>query len=239
MQSGIYKILNKVNNNFYIGSAVNFLKRKNVHFHHLRKNTHHSPHLQNAWNKYGEENFEFEILEMCSLEELIDREQCYLDTLNPTYNVAKVAGSLRGYRFTEEQKKKVSEANRRRERQHGKPVIVMDKNYNVLYEFCSARDCSRNINIDYRAISQCCTGRLNSYGDYIFCFKKDLHLLDKNKYLRNRGVLQYSLTGEFVREYKCVTEASKGTGLGTSTICRICNDQVKKPRKFIFKYKYV
>ena len=52
-----------MNGKKYVGSAVNFKRRRRKHRKSLRKGTHHSPHLQNAWNKYGEDNFKFDVLE--------------------------------------------------------------------------------------------------------------------------------------------------------------------------------
>jgi len=66
--SGIYQILNKTNNKFYIGSASNLRRRFSNHKCHLTKNSHSNLHLQNAWNKYGGDNFEFLILVLCTNE---------------------------------------------------------------------------------------------------------------------------------------------------------------------------
>jgi len=62
-KSGIYKIINVVNNKFYVGSAVDLRKRKTRHFCELRNNRHNNRHLQAAWNKYGEKAFTFVIVE--------------------------------------------------------------------------------------------------------------------------------------------------------------------------------
>lgn len=88
---GIYKIVNKVNQKFYIGSSKNFHKRKLRHFNELRKSKHHCIHLQRAFNKYGEENFEFVIIEECK--NTFEREQQLLDKLDfkLCYNVSKSA----------------------------------------------------------------------------------------------------------------------------------------------------
>ncbi len=59
----IYKITNIVNKKTYIGSAIDFNRRKRRHFNLLRKNSHHSIKLQNSFNKHGENNFIFEIIE--------------------------------------------------------------------------------------------------------------------------------------------------------------------------------
>ena len=96
MQSGIYKISNIVDGKIYIGSAVDLAKRRNRHLHYLRKGCHHSPHLQRAFNKFGEINFTFDVIEYCEPDALIQREQAAFDKFSPHYNVEKVAGSRRG-----------------------------------------------------------------------------------------------------------------------------------------------
>jgi len=111
MKIGIYTIINIVNGRFYIGSACSFNRRWAAHKHLLCKGTHHSLYLQNAWNKYGEESFYFGILEPVEdKEDLIAREQYWMDLLGPQYNICPTAGSLLGVKHTEEFKQKVSEA---------------------------------------------------------------------------------------------------------------------------------
>ena len=63
MGMGIYKIINVVNNKFYVGSAVNFSRRKSRHFSELRTGKHNNRILQSAWHKYGEQAFVFVVLE--------------------------------------------------------------------------------------------------------------------------------------------------------------------------------
>lgn len=63
MNQGIYKIINVVNNKFYVGSAVNLRKRKTRHFSELRNGKHNNRHLQAAWFKYGEQAFVFVVVE--------------------------------------------------------------------------------------------------------------------------------------------------------------------------------
>lgn len=110
MASGIYEIRNVINGHIYIGSAVNVTKRWNLHICELKKERHHSGHLQNAWNKYGSDAFEFSIKELCPKEDLIVREQHFIDTLFPEYNVCKVAGSHLGMKRSEETREKISAA---------------------------------------------------------------------------------------------------------------------------------
>jgi group I intron endonuclease len=109
--SGIYKITNRVNRHHYIGSSQNIYKRWGDHKRDLDNSSHHSRYLQRAWNKYGGNNFEFEVLLICEVEYLIDYEQLYLDTYPCEYNIAMVAGSCLGVRATPETIKKLRESH--------------------------------------------------------------------------------------------------------------------------------
>lgn len=120
--TGIYLIKNIKNNKIYVGSASGrgFKSRWVCHKSLLRRNKHHSIHLQRAWNKDGENSFVFIILEYCSPQECINREQFYLDSLLPEYNICKIANSRLGiklnkvYTLTKEHKEKLSLAAKKR-----------------------------------------------------------------------------------------------------------------------------
>jgi len=76
--SGIYKITNIQNGFCYIGQAINLNDRKRRHFRDLKNNKHKNPYLQNAYNKYGEENFEFNIIqELENNEKLLNLMETY------------------------------------------------------------------------------------------------------------------------------------------------------------------
>lgn len=98
---GIYRWINKLNNNTYIGSGLDLSKRikEYLNISELKRNP--RP-IHAALLKYGYENFLLEIIEYCRADELIKREQYYLDLLNPEYNVLKYAYSLLGYKHTPE-----------------------------------------------------------------------------------------------------------------------------------------
>jgi group I intron endonuclease len=59
----VYKIINQVNDKFYVGSTTNTRERFRTHRKRLRNNRHHCKHLQSAWNKYGEDKFAFKVIE--------------------------------------------------------------------------------------------------------------------------------------------------------------------------------
>lgn len=107
--SGIYQIVNAQNGHKYIGSSKDTYKRWQSHAEQLRKNKHHSPYLQRAWNLYGEASFTFEVIEGCSAPELVVREQFYIDTIKPEYNICPTAYSRQGAKMTPEAIARMSE----------------------------------------------------------------------------------------------------------------------------------
>lgn len=82
---GIYKIACTANNKVYIGQSIDIKRRWKEHKRRLNSGTHENLHLQNAWNKYGEYQFKFEILEKCDEIHLNERETFYIN-LHQSYN---------------------------------------------------------------------------------------------------------------------------------------------------------
>ena len=90
---GVYGIIHIPSRNAYIGSSVDIDRRFREHKRSLKKNSHYCSYLQRAWNKYGEQQFEFKILcKSDSVEEARNVEEaaldCFFDTL---YNSKKTA----------------------------------------------------------------------------------------------------------------------------------------------------
>ena len=119
-KSGVYQIVNTVNGKIYVGSGVCFKIRWGQHKSDLKNNKHDNSYLQNSWNKHGKDNFEFIILEVVKdKEKLIEREQHWLDKTKCCkrkigYNIYSIAGSSLGMRHSEEHKKKMSDAQKKR-----------------------------------------------------------------------------------------------------------------------------
>lgn len=98
MVAGIYKIINKVNNKYYLGSSKNINKRYCIHLSNLKKNKHHCSYLQNAYNKYGKDSFYLEILLVVNFSDNLEAElktieQFFLDNLeySQVYNISSSA----------------------------------------------------------------------------------------------------------------------------------------------------
>ena len=86
-KSGVYCIVNTANQKKYIGSSKNCYLRAMDHRAELRSNVHCNKHLQNSFNKYGEDNFVIIFLEACDENKRIEREKFYMDLLSPEYNL--------------------------------------------------------------------------------------------------------------------------------------------------------
>lgn len=80
-KSGVYQIRNIANGKLYIGSSLNLKKRGRAHFVDLKANRHVNTHLQNSFNKYGINNFIFEIIEFTNPDETLNIEQYWIDKL--------------------------------------------------------------------------------------------------------------------------------------------------------------
>jgi len=107
MTIGIYKLTNKINGKQYIGQSVNIESRRTAHF---RKDHKGCPYLYASMDKHGFENFEFNIIEECGVDELNEKEQYYIQELNTLtphgYNLD--SGGQEGKYLSEETKQKIS-----------------------------------------------------------------------------------------------------------------------------------
>lgn len=116
-KSGIYHIVNKVNGKRYIGSAVLLSKRLRQHKSDLAAGRHVNPHLQRAYDKYGEAAFEYTVAAVTNKpEDLIQVEQRHIDQFdfNNLYNLCPSAGSPLGLKRTSEARKKMSDKRKQR-----------------------------------------------------------------------------------------------------------------------------
>lgn len=191
MKSGVYSIYNKTENKYYIGSSVRDVDfRLRDHISALNLNKHRNSYLQNAWNKYGQDDFVLEVLEYHLKEYCISMEQYWMNLLNTTnrscgYNLAPVAGNSLGQKRTPEQCLNISKAVK------GKRVGKLNPNYGKTWSketrekiANSSRnksvlklDLEGNILCEYKSLSE--AGKMNNlYSDHIgkVCNNKPNHL---------------------------------------------------------------
>lgn len=218
MNSGIYAIVNKVNNNFYIGSATNIFKRKWTHESSLRADKHHSKYLQNAFNKYGEGNFSFVILAKCPVEYLLKLEQWFLDNLKPEYNILMIAGSHLGAKRSIETGLKISNSNKGKimKEEQKKQISNKLKGKTIAERLSTSTNIITNKDI-YNKLSKLRKG--------------------KPKPNKRKPIIQLDLEGNFIKEWESTIVAAKELDIPRGTITSLVTGKSKKGRKFNFKFK--
>ena len=108
-RAGIYQIKCRGNGKIYIGQTIDLDRRRYDHLRNLRRGTHHNHYLQRAFNKYGENSFEFSVLQECSMEELDKAEKDWItkfDSTNPLIGYNLESGGNPGKEVREERKEK-------------------------------------------------------------------------------------------------------------------------------------
>lgn len=177
---GVYEIVNILNGKKYIGSSNNIKNRLRQHKAHLIAKKHHSFLLQRAVNKHGIENFICNFLEICSLENQLDKEQYYLDlfkTYDTGYNIAKSSKNPSiGRGFSKKHLKKLSDShigNKIKNKTKLKIINTLNQKYQGDYclispsgsicKFNSIIKFSRERGIWSKFVSELINGRRNSY----------------------------------------------------------------------------
>lgn len=107
-KSGIYRWTHKESGKYYIGSAVDLGRRFSNYFSYpWIISQAKSSIICKSLLKYGYSEFSLEIIEYCDIKDTIKREQFYIDSLNPEYNILKIAGSRLGSKHSAETKAKI------------------------------------------------------------------------------------------------------------------------------------
>lgn len=185
--SGIYKIINIENGKYYIGSAVDIKNRWKTHKRLLKNNKHYNNHLQSAYNKYGNENFLYEVIE--ETENLIEREQFWLDKLNANdnsfgYNKRIIATSNLGIKLSDSTREKLrishignkqsKETIKKISESQYKKICQFDINGNYLNTFNSLQEAAKFLNKSYTtSITMCLNGKISTAFGYAWCHELD------------------------------------------------------------------
>jgi group I intron endonuclease len=110
-KAGIYLIHNLVNSKQYVGSSKNL--RKRLLYYYSPSSLLNNQYVSRSILKYGHDNFSLVILEFVEIHEklrdiLLSREQFYIDSLKPILNILPTAGSILGYKHSNETKELLS-----------------------------------------------------------------------------------------------------------------------------------
>lgn len=226
--TGIYKITNLLDNKVYIGQALNIDKRWKEHQAALKHNKHQNKHLQNAWNKYGEENFKFEVIEEC-IKYLLNEEGIkyvkYYNANNVYFGYNQTIGgeSTFGYKHTDKTKAKLSSINKKR--------LANPENH-PLYGKHHTEETKEKIRQDHLGTKASLETRQKQskvHKGTIWIHKgkitkmihpEDLPIYTEQGFIKGRGentsdivnrvkVIQLDLEGNFIREFNSIKDATQ------------------------------
>lgn len=258
---GIYKITNIGNGKLYIGSSNNLQKRKREHFWALRYNKHNNPYMQNAYNKYGEKSFTFEIIEAVNnSKELLEKEQSYIDLFNVCdreigYNINEYSsgGGLKGEKnpnygkkMSEEQKEKirkalmghfVSEETKKKMKLNKKNIIKGEKHYLFGKTLSEERRKQQSEKLKSRYVGEKNPFYNKKHSDttkQIMSIKKK----GKKGELCPNSIKIVQLTKKFVlvSEHSSMQEAQRNTKVYASNIQKCCIGKLKSSGGFKWMY---
>lgn len=227
MNCGIYKITNIINNKIYIGSSINLYNRKSQHLKLLKYGKHENSYLQNSFNKYGEENFKWEIIEYVEIiddreklkEILLNREQFYLDEYKSYdnkigYNLLAVAGSRLGSKHSE-------------------------KTLLKLKEYQSTRPKETSIK---SGLTQRGKKLTEEHKQKLSRVRKGMKFSDRHKYNLSKSIMESYKTINMVinlttgKIFKNILEASRYYQINHSNIGRVCRGERKSAGGFVWRF---
>ena len=194
----VYRISNLIDGKSYIGISIDYVARWKQHKRALRNNKHCNRKLQNAWNKYGEESFEFQVIEKCAYLDCFDEEIKFIALFNSYEN---------GYNLTRGGDKGGSEVV-------SKPVYVYDLDGQYVCEFISKAEAEREL--DCHSIKECCLGTCKKGFSktnqewYQFTYTKadKLQPYEKNINSHARTVYKLDKTGKILQRYISLADAN-------------------------------
>lgn len=163
---GVYLWINNENGNKYVGSSVSLSVRMYTYY-SLRSLAKSNRPIDRALLKYGFSKFSLYILEYCTSENVIEREQYYLDKIQPEYNIVEKAGSTIGYKHTEdslakmrnfvlsdEVKKRKAGSTANASAANRVPIVVENLKTNEVLEYNSMTEASKVLGVHKNSVGQ-------------------------------------------------------------------------------------
>lgn len=252
---GIYRILNLKNNKQYVGSTKSsFWSRKTKHYNQLKRNSHGNQYLQNSWNKYGENAFIFEIIEICNKDIVEKREAYYISKFKSNekqfgYNIASVADYRFNYKISKEHnlEKSIRKINKVKdlnglisnERGLPKPFKVYDLNGNYISEFKSNKEYHDIFGGSKSHISIVLSKRKLFYNGNIILFSNDTLTNDDITYVSKfklKSVILYDLNFNIIKIFDNVKDCAVFLNCNDAEIRMCCLGKRNRIKNYITKY---
>jgi group I intron endonuclease len=258
----IYKITNIITNKCYIGETVqsNPIRRWKQHIQKINKGN-GCPALRDAINKYGLDNFKFEILIICFDEDRHKYEKEYIKKFNSQvpngYNIldgGQYGGSRLGIKLSEETKNKVSESLKRFYTENPNYYETFREKHKEAMENVDLSSAIRNSEKWKKAVQE---GRIGGKAhkegkqseeakqkirESVLKYYKDDNSNNIEKHreamarAKGRKVTQYTKDNEFIKEYNSISEAGRLSDAKTSNIQRVLSGFSKTAGGYVWKY---
>lgn len=171
-KSGVYMWVNNLNHESYVGSSINITKRLRRYYskNYMEDKVRiHNSRIFEALLKHGYSDFSLVILEYCNVDVLIKREQYFIDKLKPEYNICKTAGSMLGFKHSEETKLKF----KNRDVVTGHDTFVINKLNSSTKKYKSKREAARNIGVSHTTLLRYINKDKYLNGIYLIKLKPD------------------------------------------------------------------
>lgn len=259
---GIYQIKNILDNKIYIGQSTNIALRIKQHLSDLKHNRHSNSHLQNAWNKYGEKSFLFEIVEECSKEQLNERESFWINYYGGcddrrNYNqkeggkfntlsqlsIQKIRDKSKGKHYSPNTEfKKGHKVGRRW--QKGEPSINRKIVYQYDYDgffiqhFSCAKEAAKVFHCSPSLINMCAKGKLRYAKGFQWSYIKTNNIGKLHPSHRDKEVYQYTKDGIFIKKYPTIISAANDMNVAYQCISNACKDIIHTVGGYQWRFKY-
>ena len=229
-KKGVYAIYFLGTDWFYIGSTSNergFENRWWDHLGNLRRHKHTNTILQRVYDKYGEDSLRLKIIEICKDDKnyILEREQFYIDTYNPSINVNKLA---RGCKFPKGWISPLAKA-----------ILQYDLNGNFIKEYPSINKARKATGADIMQALE--RGDISTKaGNYQWRLKEGDEIpmkIPKYKYAQEKTILCYDSNGTFYKEFESLKKASDELGLNCGNISKNLAGKMRSCNGYFFKEK--
>lgn len=236
---GIYVIQNIINKKCYVGQTKDFDKRWRQHSSRLLANKHENYHLQNAWNKYGADNFVFVIIEECPSDCRDGREMFWIkekDSFANGYNLDQGGGGCLGYKHSQ------AEIEKMRQSHNPDKVVQLDMDLKYITTWDSAAQAGKELGLSGSGIRACIRHKnyQKTIGGYFWILESEYssESIDMDWFkIRDRKpkkIIQFDKNMNFIQTFPSISSAQKQLGL--KDISNVCSHRRKTTHGFIFRY---